>query len=215
MTNNNTNINDNVSEDEIDLKELFITLWNKKIFISVFTTVITILAIYFAFSKTPVFEVKAILEIGSIHNNNNNRTLLENTSSIINKINIIYNINASKDNGSKLHSIKLLKGTKDLIEITVYSTVNVNAEKMVNEIINSIKAKHKIKIKNYKDLLSSKYDNSNREYDRLKNELKSISTDILEKESLIIELLKTSTAVAAVYSINLNTKNVKLLLQVI
>ena len=220
MTKNTRNINERIAEDEIDLRELFLTLWNKKIFISVFTTIITVLSIIFTFSKTPIYEIKAILEVGSIsnnnnsnnnNNNNNNHTLLENTSSIINKINIIYNINISKNEVSKLNSIKLLKRTEDLIEISVYSTTNVNAEKKINEIINRIKSKHEIKIKNYQDLLSSKFDNSNREYIRLKNEQKSISNDILKKEYLINELLKTSPAVAAVYSINLNTKNVELL----
>jgi len=42
-----------IEEDEIDLRELFQTLWDKKLFIVVFTTLVTALAVVYALMKTP------------------------------------------------------------------------------------------------------------------------------------------------------------------
>ena len=59
-----------LEEDEIDLKELFKTIWAKKIFIVIFTLVVTILAGFYAYSKTPIYEAKALVEIGEYKINN-------------------------------------------------------------------------------------------------------------------------------------------------
>ena len=52
-------------EDEIDLKELFKILWDKKNFIISITAIITILAGIYAFKKTPIYEATALNEIGN------------------------------------------------------------------------------------------------------------------------------------------------------
>ena len=54
-------------EDEIDLRELFKTIWAKKVFITIFTFAITILAAVYAYTKTPTYEVKSFVEIGYIN----------------------------------------------------------------------------------------------------------------------------------------------------
>ena len=53
-----------LQEDEIDLRELFKTILDKKVFIVIFTLVITILAAIYAYNKTPIYEAKALVEIG-------------------------------------------------------------------------------------------------------------------------------------------------------
>ena len=75
MTENNNQI---IQEDEIDLRELFITIWNKKIFIMAFTSIVTILSIIYAYSKTPIYEVKSVIRIGYI-----GQELLEKTKNYI------------------------------------------------------------------------------------------------------------------------------------
>ena len=42
-------------EDEIDLKELFQVIWNKKIFIIVFTLFITIVSGFYIYSKRAIY----------------------------------------------------------------------------------------------------------------------------------------------------------------
>ena len=53
-----------IQEDEIDLRELFKIIWDKKNFIILFTLAITVLATVYAYSKTPIYEVKSYVEKG-------------------------------------------------------------------------------------------------------------------------------------------------------
>ena len=56
-------INNNVciEEDEIDLKELFATIWKYKLFIAIFVTIVTFLAIIWALSKPNEYKVYTLL----------------------------------------------------------------------------------------------------------------------------------------------------------
>ena len=58
-----------IQEDEIDLRELFKIIWDKKFFIILFTLAIIVLATVYAYSKTPIYEAKALLEIGEYKKN--------------------------------------------------------------------------------------------------------------------------------------------------
>ncbi|SFV55268.1 Lipopolysaccharide biosynthesis [hydrothermal vent metagenome] len=50
-----------IEEDEIDLRELFATIWKHKLFIAVFTFIITSLAIVYALSKPNEYKVYTLL----------------------------------------------------------------------------------------------------------------------------------------------------------
>ena len=58
---NNINNNVCIEEDEIDLRELFATIWKHKIFIAIFVFIVTTLAIIFALSKPNEYKVYTIL----------------------------------------------------------------------------------------------------------------------------------------------------------
>ncbi|MPL95358.1 hypothetical protein SDC9_41528 [bioreactor metagenome] len=45
-----------IYEDEIDLKELFQIIWERKIFILLFTLFITLIAGIYVFNKKPIYE---------------------------------------------------------------------------------------------------------------------------------------------------------------
>ena len=61
-------------EDEIDLRELFRTIMDSKKLIILITSVITILAVIYAYTATPLYEAKALIEIGNYKVNNNNNS---------------------------------------------------------------------------------------------------------------------------------------------
>jgi LPS O-antigen subunit length determinant protein (WzzB/FepE family) len=59
---NNSNINQPiVEEDEIDLRELFATIWKHKVFIAIFVFIATSLAIIYALSKPNEYKISTIL----------------------------------------------------------------------------------------------------------------------------------------------------------
>ena len=45
-----------LQEDEIDLRELFKTIWARRFFVIAFTLVVTVLAAVYAYTKTPIYE---------------------------------------------------------------------------------------------------------------------------------------------------------------
>ncbi|MEA1917339.1 MAG: Wzz/FepE/Etk N-terminal domain-containing protein [Campylobacterota bacterium] len=54
------NSNQHIEEDEIDLRELFSTIWRHKLFIAIFSFFVTFSAIVYALSKPNIYESKAI-----------------------------------------------------------------------------------------------------------------------------------------------------------
>ena len=133
----------NIADDEIDLKELFLTLWNKRIFIFIFTSFITILSIIYTLTKTPIYEARAVLEIASY-----NGTLLDDTRSLSQELNILYiDLQKSiKNKESEIISIKTLKNQKKFLEIKAISTSNDLAKKEINKVYLFIKNKHTLNL---------------------------------------------------------------------
>ena len=80
-------------EDEIDLRQLMCILLASKKLIVVTTVIITLLAGMHAFTKTPIYEASALVEIGNYkldnnnnNNNNNNKLLLDSAPDLVKKI---------------------------------------------------------------------------------------------------------------------------------
>ena len=62
-----------IQEDEIDLRELFLTLWKKKVFIVLLTFIVTVSSILYINFKPyePLYQGKLLVEIGEVFNKNN------------------------------------------------------------------------------------------------------------------------------------------------
>lgn len=120
-------------EDEIDLKELFITIWEKKIFVVVFTAIVTILAFIYVFFKNPipVYQGKLYLEIGKIQDKNFSPAYIEHSGNLSNLLNIEFGINAN-----------LLKGTQSILELTYNSIEKEEIIKKLEEAKDYVITKH-------------------------------------------------------------------------
>ena len=61
-----------LQEDEIDLRELFKTIWDKRFFIIIFTFIITLISFIYVLLKnpTPVYEGILSVQIGDIQSEN-------------------------------------------------------------------------------------------------------------------------------------------------
>jgi capsular polysaccharide biosynthesis protein len=132
-----------IQEDEIDLRELFHTIMKRKKFIIIFTSIVTILALIWAFTRTPIYEAKAIVKIGEYKIANNN-IVLENGSSLVTELKVLF-IDIFKNDKNKItivQDIKILKGQKQFISITTQSTDNKKATNEINKIVKYIQDKH-------------------------------------------------------------------------
>lgn len=136
-----------IQEDEIDLRELFKTIWDKRKFIAIFTLVVTILAIIYAMSKTPIYEARALLEIGNyksyVDSSNSNRIMLDNSSQLEKKLNVLFidsQKNIKKD--ASISSISTPKKAEVFLEIVAEAKSNELATKEIQEVIEYVQKEH-------------------------------------------------------------------------
>jgi len=164
--------NNYIEEDEIDLRELFKTIWDSKVLIITLTTIITLLAGVYAFTKTPIYEAKALIEIGNYkldnNNNNNNKVLLSNPTELSQKLNVIFidTFKNIKDKDSAIVSISVPKKSKSMLAvksegisnelaIKEISTLLLSIQKKDQQILDDVKFRRELEIKN----INSKIDN--------------------------------------------------------
>jgi len=164
-----------IEEDEIDLRELFKTIWDKKVFIVIFTAIVTVAAIVYALMKTPIYEAKMVVEIGIINstngsNNNNNNNNIENPNNLIKRLQMMYMNNISNEQSSTVTDISLVKGTANLVEITVQAIDNSLAKQKLDDIIKDVKQVHDSKIADYKSLINTNINNLKQQRAELEDE---------------------------------------------
>lgn len=136
-----------IAEDEIDLKELFKTIWNKRVFILVFTVVITVLAIAFAYTRTAIYEVKSIVRIGYI-----NSELVEKANILETKLRTIFAVDnkqeITNDEGI-VTNILAIKKVDNFLEITTQAFSNDKAIDKNKEVIEFLQNDYKYKVDEY------------------------------------------------------------------
>lgn len=173
-----------IAEDEIDLKELFKTIWNKRVFILVFTTVVTGLAIAFAYIKTPIYSVKALIEIGTFKTETSQNVSVDNADSLSKRLSMIF-IDLRKnieDKKYEIVNISIPKGMKNFIEITSESNSNDKAISGIKEVLDYVKEEHS-------KLLADVREKSTIEIKNIDISIKNIEEDKITSINKKIDLL--------------------------
>ena len=169
-----------LEEDEIDLKELFKTIWAKKIFIVIFTLVVTILAGFYAYSKTPIYEAKALLEIGEYKINNTSKIFVDDASNLEKKLSTLFvdmekNL---KDKTSEISNISVVKGLKNFLEIKSESTSNEEAKNEILKVLTFVQNEHEKIL----DDVKKQKEMELRNIDLQISDIKSKSVDLIDKK---------------------------------
>ena len=129
-------------EDEINLRELWKIIVKKKIFIMVFTSIITCISFIWLMTRTPIYEVRSNIQIGFIEKN-----LIVEVNTLIEILNIIFNVDdkieTKKDFISEVTSISSNKKVKSFIEIKTQAISNDEALKKNKEVVSYIEQKYK------------------------------------------------------------------------
>jgi len=141
-------------EKEIGMKDLFEVIWDKKLFILIITLFITMIAFVYVTIKTPIYEVKSVIRIGSINNE-----AFDNSKVIEKKLKLIFNVenkneNLITDELGILSNVKLVKNVDEFIEIYTQAFTNEKAIEMNNKIIKFIQDEYSYKIKRYKNKIN-------------------------------------------------------------
>lgn len=137
-----------VQEDEIDLKELFIIIWKKKYFVAIFTFTITIMTVIYVNIKTPIYEVKSNIQLGFIGEN-----LLNEPESLNQELNIVFNVGEPSLNNTPQNAwvtdVSVNKKVNNFIEIKTSGFTNEFALAKNKEIIQYIQKQNQVKIDNF------------------------------------------------------------------
>ncbi len=188
---------DYIEEDEIDLRELFKLLWRRRFFILVFTLVCTILAAVYSFSKTPIYEVKSLIQIGYVNGKN-----LEDSSLLGEKLSIIFNVdnqnNTIKQNSAIVSKITALKKFENLLEIKTQAFSNELAIRKNKEVLEFIQTEYRRRIEEYIFNINIQIENLKRSLEKVNkvdkenvvNEIKKIEKQVLTRLNEEIKFLK-------------------------
>ncbi|MCT7517004.1 Wzz/FepE/Etk N-terminal domain-containing protein [Aliarcobacter cryaerophilus] len=137
-----------LNEDEIDLRELFKTIWDKRFFIIIFTFIITLISFIYVLLKnpTPVYEGKIYFEMGEMKGETYGSKLIENTNDLASLINITFNENLSENPNALLK-----KGTTKILEIKYLGENKDNIKNKLEKIKEFIMVRHQ-KLSNFYDI---------------------------------------------------------------
>jgi hypothetical protein len=196
-----------IQEDEIDLRELFLKIWAKKLFILVFTFVITILAGIYAFMKTPIYEVKSNVQLGFI---GDKEKLLNDPDSLNQELIIIFNVNEKSLNDKKANSwvedISIDKKVKNYIQIKTNGLSNEEALNKNKKVVEYIQKQNQITIDNF-------IRNTKLSIEQTKKSLKYVDEIEIKDAKRQIEKLKTQKIIEIEKAIdklkNQDIKNLK------
>lgn len=139
-----------LQEDEIDLRELFKTIWDRRFFVITFTLVVTVLAAIYAYTKTPIYEAKALIEIGEYKQNNPisgtgiTKTSLDDAAILEKKLSTLF-VDMKKnveDRTSEITSITVAKDLKNFLEIKSEAISNDEAKNEILKILTFVQAEH-------------------------------------------------------------------------
>ena len=133
-----------IEEDEIDLRELFNIIWNKKLFILIFTFIVTLVSLIYVFFKnpTPIYQGNILIEIGEIQSETFGTRLLDNPQNLSTILNREFAVKAN-----------VPARTNNLVNI---STTSTNKDEIKNKIIEAVSF-----VKNRHEEKSKFYNNSN------------------------------------------------------
>ncbi len=193
-------------EDEIDLRELFKIIWNKKVFIIIFTFITTVLAWFYAYNKIPIYEVKSYIEIGYI-----NKEQIENIDSLEHKLKVVFEVENPRHQADSFEkgivsSIKQIKGVKSFLEIKTEATSNEAALNKNKEVLKFIQDSSQESIKQYEIVLNNTILNKKREIDFINEiNIKNIKSEIeILREQ---ELKNIDTKIAILKNQNIESLN--------
>ena len=136
-----------IIEDEIDLRELFKTIWEKKIFILLFTSIVTIVSIVYVFLKnpTPVYQGRTYIEIGQVQSQTFGADYLDSSVNLSEILKLELKI-----------ATNIPKGTQNLLEISSNNQNKEEIKKSLEKAVEFIINRHKERAKFYENVIMTK-----------------------------------------------------------
>ena len=136
-----------LNEDEIDLRELFKTIWDKRFFIIIFTFIITLISFIYVLLKnpTPVYEGILSVQIGEIQSENFGNKIIETPQNLSYILEVQFKVNPN-----------IAKGTTSILEIKYSNEDKARIKTILEDVKNFIITKHENDTSFYKNKIMTK-----------------------------------------------------------
>lgn len=177
---NNQTQHNRIEEDEIDLRELFITLYKHKMKIIGITFIVTLLAIAYALLLPKIYEAKAIVEIGEYKEvaYDNNRDIkstivvpLADENALSKELEILFIeiLKGQKERQSWIENVSTIKGQKNIFQVVAHGIDNERATAEIEAVMQYIKEDHKKILSDVKQFIESQIKQKEAHVDLLRN----------------------------------------------
>ncbi|MBP6498041.1 MAG: hypothetical protein KA253_05145 [Campylobacteraceae bacterium] len=201
------------NQDEIDLKDVWKIVIKRKYYIVLITLGVTFLAIFYAYTKKPTYEAKALFEVGYYSSGYGSaNTLLENPSILVKRIEVEHINNRSEKEEATLEQVFIPKGSNNIIELVTHASSNDEAVQKIIMIEQEIKERHQVLLDSYLSFMRQKMENIQAQRDDLVVEKNFLNELIIEKAKSIDKIAQNNPVLAAIYAIDLNSKSSELAL---
>ena len=136
-----------LNEDEIDLRELFKTIWDKRVFIIIFTFIITLISFIYVLLKnpTPVYEGILSVQIGEIQSENFGNEIIETPQNLSYILEVEFKVNPN-----------IAKGTTSILEIKYSNEDKARIKTILEDVKKFIITKHENDTSFYKNKIMTK-----------------------------------------------------------
>ena len=201
----------NSEEDEIDLWELWQTVKKRKYIILITTLIIFAIALLYAFTRKPVYEAKATIQIGKQLIKSNDGTLYEkyfdDAKSLKHMLDVEYDTAGkyrNKNQTSYIASVDIPRKTGGFLTITADAPNNKEAIKTLKKPIDEIMAKHKAYFNSIIDMKKHKIDKlalqlkylKNNNIPAIKKKIEESENNISKKEKMLANMKNRVSATA-------------------
>lgn len=164
--------NVNQYEDEIDLKELIVKIIKNFKYVILITSLFVVAALFYVFLAKPVYESKALVEIGYIKRDGKNE-YIDNPERLINELNTLF-VEKNKYENKKVENyifqVKRSNKNSNFIEITAHGTDPEKASKEIQKVLSYIQKKHSEVLDEYVENIKFQLDSLDNEIYLLKND---------------------------------------------
>jgi len=192
-----------IQEDEIDLRELLHTLIKNKKIIFITVSLVSLLAIFYAYVKKPVYEVRSIIELAQVKGTDGKSSMVESTNTVVNKLKFLYKIDTAgmhKD-FPYLTAATAIKNTNNLIVLKAQAYSNTDAKKYLQEIVNTLIAHQNKVLDEYISLQKKHLQRLSKDEKEIQKIIVSFEKKEKDYDEKIIRLEKKNPALAAIYSL--------------
>jgi len=190
---------------DIDFTELLQILQKRKKLIVLLSLLFLIFGMLYLWQAKPLYEVRAMMEIGKFEAGTKDEQTLDNIHSIKQKLEYYYGVKSKKKKEYPIvKSIDIKKKAKDIFLVTVEGYDNKSAQNLINNMITKIQKEYSRKMNTYLNMKKELISLVEMDIKNTKENLNKVNAILKEYNQKLINLSQKDAALAGIYTIQIS-----------